>query len=47
MKEYGLDEDTVKKVIQGSDVNTPLGLYTFGNKENQLSLTEILRQLKI
>lgn len=34
LKEYGLDEDTVKQVIQGSDVTTPLGLYTFGNKEN-------------
>ncbi len=27
LKEYGLDEDTVKQVIQGSDVTTPLGLY--------------------
>ena len=36
MKEYGLDEDTVQNMIKGSDVNVPLGLYTFGNKQKSV-----------
>ncbi|AXT11509.1 efflux RND transporter permease subunit [Bacillus velezensis] len=46
MKEYGLDEDTVKKVIQGSDVNTPLGLYTFGNKEKSVVVNGNITSIK-
>ncbi|MDI5789161.1 hypothetical protein PO124_14195 [Bacillus licheniformis] len=46
MKQYGLDEDTVKQVIQGSDVTTPLGLYTFGKEENRSSSAAISTQLK-
>ena len=46
MKEYGLDEDTVKKVIQGSDVNTPLGLYTFGNKEKSVVVNGDITSIK-
>lgn len=36
MKEYGLDEETVQNMIKGSDVNVPLGLYTFGNKQKSV-----------
>lgn len=36
LKEYGLDEDTVQNMIKGSDVNVPLGLYTFGNKQKSV-----------
>ncbi|MFO6498177.1 efflux RND transporter permease subunit [Bacillus sp. z60-11] len=46
MKEYGLDEDTVKQVIQGSDVTTPLGLYTFGNKEKSVVVSGDIETIK-
>ncbi|MDM5297148.1 efflux RND transporter permease subunit [Bacillus pumilus] len=36
MEEYGLDEETVQNMIKGSDVNLPLGLYTFGNKQKSV-----------
>ncbi|WP_191560369.1 efflux RND transporter permease subunit [Metabacillus idriensis] len=36
MKEYGLDEETVQNMIKGSDVKFPLGLYTFGDKEQSV-----------
>ncbi|MFJ5965899.1 efflux RND transporter permease subunit [Bacillus sp. NPDC093026] len=36
LKEYGLDEETVQNIIKGSDVNVPLGLYTFGNKQKSV-----------
>jgi HAE1 family hydrophobic/amphiphilic exporter-1 len=36
LKEYGLDEETVQNIIKGSDVNFPLGLYTFGDKEQSV-----------
>ncbi|MBR0640400.1 efflux RND transporter permease subunit [Bacillus safensis] len=36
LKEYGLDEETVQNMIKGSDVNVPLGLYTFGNKQKSV-----------
>ncbi|MEI4791456.1 efflux RND transporter permease subunit [Bacillus sp. FJAT-53060] len=36
LKEYGLDEETVQNMIKASDVNVPLGLYTFGNKQKSV-----------
>ncbi|USK33203.1 efflux RND transporter permease subunit [Bacillus sp. F19] len=36
LEEYGLDEETVQNIIKGSDVNFPLGLYTFGDKEQSV-----------
>ncbi|MEE3679282.1 efflux RND transporter permease subunit [Bacillus safensis] len=36
LKEYGLDEETVQNMIKGSDVNVPLGLYIFGNKQKSV-----------
>lgn len=36
MKQYGLNEETVKNLIKGSDVTFPLGLYTF--KDTQKSV---------
>src|SRR5699024_1267404 len=36
MKELGLEEDTVKMLIQGSDVNIPLGLFQFGGTEQSV-----------
>lgn len=36
LEEYGLDEETVQNIIKGSDVNLPLGLYTFGNKQKSV-----------
>lgn len=50
LKQYGLDEDTVKQVIQGSDVTTPLGLYTFGKEEKSVVVSgdiETIKDLKI
>lgn len=46
LKEYGLDEDTVKQVIQGSDVTTPLGLYTFGNEEKSVVVSGDIETIK-
>lgn len=36
MAELGLDEETVKKLIQGSDVLMPLGLFEFENTEESV-----------
>ncbi|TDL78559.1 efflux RND transporter permease subunit [Peribacillus frigoritolerans] len=36
LEEYGLDEETVQNMIKGSDVQIPLGLYTFGEKEQSV-----------
>ncbi|MGV3467002.1 MAG: efflux RND transporter permease subunit [Heyndrickxia sp.] len=33
LEKYGLAEDTVKQLIQGSDISVPLGLINFGDKE--------------
>ncbi|WP_409300955.1 efflux RND transporter permease subunit [Peribacillus sp. SCS-155] len=38
MKELGLTEDTVKGIIQGSDVTVPLGLYTFKDTEKSVRI---------
>ena len=36
MNELGLDEETVKGIIQGSDVNVPLGLYTLDKTQKSV-----------
>ncbi|EDL65240.1 efflux RND transporter permease subunit [Bacillus sp. SG-1] len=36
MNELGIDEETVKGVIQGSDVNVPLGLYTLDKTQKSV-----------
>lgn len=36
MAELGLDEDTVKLIVQGSDVTMPLGLFQFGDTEQSV-----------
>ncbi|WP_100330623.1 efflux RND transporter permease subunit [Bacillus xiapuensis] len=36
MKQYGLQEETVKNMIKGSSVTMPLGLYTFKNTEKSV-----------
>lgn len=38
LKKYGLDEDTVKNIIKGSDIVYPLGLYDFSNTEKSVVL---------
>ncbi|XXM70361.1 efflux RND transporter permease subunit [Lysinibacillus sphaericus] len=51
--EYGLDEETVKNMIKGSDVTAPLGLYTFGDTQKSvlvdgdISSLEDLKGIKI
>ncbi|KGX93772.1 Swarming motility protein SwrC [Pontibacillus halophilus JSM 076056 = DSM 19796] len=50
---YGLTEDTIKQLIQGSDITYPLGLYTFDNQEQSVvvdgnvSTLEELKNLQI
>ena len=47
LKQYtGSDEDTVKQVIQGSDVTTPLGLYTFGKEEKSVVVSGDIETIK-
>jgi hydrophobic/amphiphilic exporter-1 (mainly G- bacteria), HAE1 family len=36
MKELGIDQATVKGLIQGADITVPLGLYTFGDTEKSV-----------
>ncbi|KEZ48364.1 efflux RND transporter permease subunit [Metabacillus indicus] len=36
LEEYNLDQETVQNIIKGADVNFPLGLYTFGEKEQSV-----------
>ena len=36
MAELGLDEETVKGIIKGSDVNVPLGLYTLDETQKSV-----------
>ncbi|MBM7587876.1 HAE1 family hydrophobic/amphiphilic exporter-1 [Bacillus pakistanensis] len=53
MKELGIDQETVKGLIQGADINVPLGLYTFGDTEKSviidgnITTLEDLRNLQI
>lgn len=51
--ERGLDEETIKNLIQGSDVSFPLGLYTFDDTQKSVVLdgnitsVEELKELQI
>jgi len=53
LAKYGLTEDVVKQLIQGSDVSVPLGLITFDDKEKSVVVDgnihtmEDLKNLKI
>jgi hydrophobic/amphiphilic exporter-1 (mainly G- bacteria), HAE1 family len=53
MKQYGLDKETVKNLIKGSDVTMPLGLYTFKDTEKSVVVDgnianiDDLKELKI
>lgn len=53
LKQYNLTEDIVKAMIQGSNLQFPLGLYTFGNiqqsvvVDGQVTTTEDLSNLEI
>lgn len=53
LEKYGLTEDTVKQLIQGSDVSVPLGLINFSDKEKTVVVDgnihsiEDLKNLKI
>lgn len=46
MAQYGLDEETVKKVIQAANVSMPLGLYTFDDKEKTIVVDGNISTLK-
>ncbi|SIS13881.1 hydrophobic/amphiphilic exporter-1, HAE1 family [Peribacillus simplex] len=46
MAQYGLDEDTVKKVIQAANVNMPLGIYNFDDKEKTIVVDGNISTLK-
>ncbi|MFG6146912.1 efflux RND transporter permease subunit [Halobacillus sp. B23F22_1] len=45
LSEYGLDEDTVVQMIQGSDVSMPLGLYNFEDAEKSVVVNGELENL--
>ncbi|MDK8181458.1 efflux RND transporter permease subunit [Paenibacillus sp. UMB4589-SE434] len=36
LSKYGLSQDTVQAIIKGSDLQFPLGVYTFGSKEQSV-----------
>nr|WP_206691599.1 efflux RND transporter permease subunit [Heyndrickxia coagulans] len=42
----GLDEDTVKKAIQGSNVSVPLGLINFGKENKSVEIDGNVKSLK-
>jgi len=46
LKQLGLSEDTVKGIIQGSDVRMPLGLFTFKDQEKAVVVDGKLMSLK-
>ncbi|MGG0412409.1 efflux RND transporter permease subunit [Peribacillus simplex] len=46
MAQYGLDEDTVKKAIQAANVNMPLGIYNFDDKEKTIVVDGNISTLK-
>lgn len=46
MAQYGLDEETVKKVIQAANVNMPLGIYNFDDKEKTIVVDGNISTLK-
>jgi hydrophobic/amphiphilic exporter-1 (mainly G- bacteria), HAE1 family len=45
LNKYGLTEDTVKQMIQGSDVSVPLGLINFGNKNKSVVIDGNIKSL--
>jgi hydrophobic/amphiphilic exporter-1 (mainly G- bacteria), HAE1 family len=53
LAQYGLNEETVKNMIKGSDVTAPLGLYTFGDSQKSvmidgnISSMEDLKEIKL
>lgn len=46
LAQYGLDEETVKKIIQGSNVSAPLGVFTFAHKEKTIAVDGNISTLK-
>ncbi|MGE7763610.1 efflux RND transporter permease subunit [Peribacillus sp. NPDC097895] len=46
MAQYGLDEETVKKVIQAANVKVPLGIYNFEDKEKTIVVDGNISTLK-
>ncbi|MGE1165761.1 efflux RND transporter permease subunit [Peribacillus simplex] len=46
MAQYGLDEETVKKVIQAENINMPLGIYNFDDKEKTIVVDGNISTLK-
>ncbi|AOH52991.1 Swarming motility protein SwrC [Peribacillus muralis] len=46
MAQYGLSEEDVKKVIQAANVNMPLGLYNFDDKEKTIVVDGNISTLK-
>ncbi|WP_057915624.1 efflux RND transporter permease subunit [Peribacillus muralis] len=46
MAQYGLNEEDVKKVIQAANVNMPLGLYNFDDKEKTIVVDGNISTLK-
>ncbi|TCP23466.1 HAE1 family hydrophobic/amphiphilic exporter-1 [Scopulibacillus darangshiensis] len=46
MQKYGLDQETVQKLIKASAVTYPLGLYQFGNKEKSVVVDGNVTTLK-
>ncbi len=46
MNALGLDEDTVKQVIQGSNVTVPLGLINFGKADKSVEIDGNVKSLK-
>ncbi len=53
LAQYGLTEETVQNIIKGSDVTTPLGLYTFKDSQKSVMIDgnittiEDLKEMKI
>lgn len=45
LAEYGLEEDTIIQMIQGSDVSVPLGLYNFDQTEKSVVIDGELESL--
>ncbi|MED1203817.1 efflux RND transporter permease subunit [Heyndrickxia acidicola] len=45
LNKYGLSEDTIKQLIQGSDVSVPLGLINFGNKNKSVVIDGNIKSL--
>ncbi|WP_110926380.1 efflux RND transporter permease subunit [Bacillus massiliglaciei] len=46
MAQYGLDEETVKGIVQGSNVSSPLGIFNFSDKEKTIVVDGNITTLK-